>query len=82
MATLITTGIFLEAKVLPHLIVASCDPHFTVVSKAEDALKRLAKPDMEDTKMIEKLYALFNGTPANSNIPADQKRKQVSLKCV
>lgn len=63
---------------LPHLIVASVDPHHTVVGKAEDALKRLSKPDMEDAKLVDQLYSLFMGTPANSNIPADQKRKPVS----
>jgi hypothetical protein len=76
---LISTGIFPEASILPHLLVASVDPHHTVVRKADDALKKLNKPDMENRKMIDQLFALFAGTSKTSTLPPEQKAKPVSL---
>eukprot|EP00026_Physarum_polycephalum_P000236 Phypoly_transcript_00236.p1 GENE.Phypoly_transcript_00236~~Phypoly_transcript_00236.p1 ORF type:complete len:1888 (+),score=384.04 Phypoly_transcript_00236:110-5665(+) len=70
---LISTGIFPETSILPHLIVGSVDPHHTVVRKAEDALKKLHKPDMENRKVIDQLFALFAGTSKTSPLPPAQK---------
>ena len=55
------------------------DPHHTVVRKAEDALKKLNKPDMENRKMIGQLFALFAGTSKTSTLPLDQKIRPVRL---
>ena len=79
---LIATGIFQETSILPHLLVSSVDPHHTVVRKAEDALKKLNRPDMENRKLVDQLFALFAGTSKITTIPPEQRTRPVSIKVI
>lgn len=44
---LFRSKLFSESQMLPHFIVASCDPHHVVLRKGDDFLKKL-KHDFED----------------------------------
>ncbi|TPX38193.1 hypothetical protein SmJEL517_g00223 [Synchytrium microbalum] len=68
------TSVFVPDKLLVAerfrvYLVASCETHHQVVSAGEDALRRHAKPDLEDEKVVQSLYELYQGTGRGRNMP-------------
>ncbi|KAL1918775.1 uncharacterized protein VTP21DRAFT_2797 [Calcarisporiella thermophila] len=67
------------------LLIGACDPSHEVLDLAEDGLKRLKKPDLEDKKTVEELYKLYQGSlfgkpnpQAAQSIPASVFRTPAS----
>ncbi|KAJ3027423.1 hypothetical protein HK097_006156, partial [Rhizophlyctis rosea] len=48
-------------------VVASADSNHEIVAAGEDGLKRHAKPDLEDGKVVEALYGLYQGSGSVKN---------------
>jgi hypothetical protein len=51
----------------------SCDPNYDVVAWADNAMKHIGKPDLEDLKVVRALYDMYQGT-----LNADKGRASLS----
>ncbi|XP_071952576.1 proteasome adapter and scaffold protein ECM29-like [Antedon mediterranea] len=81
---------FLSADILPekdvicHLIVATADTRYKVVTGAEILIKRFqSEVDWNDSEVIDQLYTLFLGNEVTTkveNMPADDKRPAVATR--
>ena len=72
------SGLFIPNDILPHLLVAMCDRHHTVQQCADDMMKR-TKFDLEDKKLIAKLFLMFSGTEKAESIAVDNRRSPVNF---
>ena len=64
--TLLYSDLFPSNKKFPHFIVASCASSHDLVDKGEGGLKRF-KFDLEDAQLVQELYMLYQGTPAEKD---------------
>merc|ERR1740128_410581 len=72
----VSSGVFGEQSILPHLIIAAADTRFSVANAADSALKRIGGTvDWNDVPVITTLYQLFLGTRnSKENIKAEYRR--------
>ncbi|KAK4005791.1 hypothetical protein OUZ56_010915 [Daphnia magna] len=72
----VSSGIFGEQNIVPHLVVAAADTRFSVANAADSALKRIGGTvDWNDVAVITVLYQLFLGTRnSKENIKPEFRR--------
>eukprot|EP00741_Cyanophora_paradoxa_P018696 tig00021073_g18045.t1 len=81
LVTFLASGVFPEAAILPHVLVASCDPSGAVGRAAEEATRKQGRMDLDAPEAVAPLFSLYLGRGDRSPASLPLKAKIVPYLC-